>query len=260
MTILTKIRQYYRYRRNLKKFNSRVAKGGKYKNLQEQLNFYKQFISTGDLVYDIGANTGEKTDIFLRLGAKVVAVEPQESCWRVIKQRFHNKQDIFIEPIVLSESEGYKTLYVDKSPTISSISTDWIKAVKESGRFSDSHKWSYNIQVKSSTLDDLMKKYGKPVFCKIDVEGAEFEVLQGLSQPINTISLEFIPERIEFSLRCIDYLDKLGIAEYNYCIGDSMSFALPSWVKSSQMKTVLTQMAKRLDNFGDIYAHFTNHK
>jgi len=39
-----------------------------------------------------------------------------------------------------------------------------------------------------------------------------------------------------------------------------MSFALPSRVKSGQMKTVLTQMAKRLDNFGDIYVHFTNHK
>ena len=50
MEIYSKLKQYYRYRRNWKKFNSRQAKGGMYKNASEQLDFYSQFIKKGDLV------------------------------------------------------------------------------------------------------------------------------------------------------------------------------------------------------------------
>jgi len=100
------------------------------------------------------------------------------------------------------------------------------------------------------TVSVIIPTYNRSNLVKEAIESVlqqtytDFEVLQGLSQPINTISLEFIPERIELSLRCIDYLDKLGIAKFNYCIGDSMSFALPSWVNFNQMKTALIQMDK----------------
>lgn len=43
-------------------------------------SFYAQFISPGDLVFDIGANVGSYTEMFLRLGAKVVAAEPNREC------------------------------------------------------------------------------------------------------------------------------------------------------------------------------------
>ena len=46
--------------------------------------FYSTFVSTGDLCFDIGANYGNRTKVFLRLGARVVAVEPQPSCCQVL--------------------------------------------------------------------------------------------------------------------------------------------------------------------------------
>ena len=40
-------------------------------------NLYRQFINPGELVFDIGANTGSRSKVFMGLGARVVAVEPR---------------------------------------------------------------------------------------------------------------------------------------------------------------------------------------
>ena len=253
MNLICNVRQYYRYLRNLKKIRTRRSKTIEY--FRKQLQFYSQFIKEGDLCFDIGANIGDKTEVYVKLGAKVVSVEPQQSCWLIIKRRFADNPSVFIEPVVLAENEGERTLYVDKSPTISSISEDWIRAVKESGRFSDSHKWSYKIQVKSLTLDSLIEKYGKPAFCKIDVEGSEFEVVQGLSQPVNVLSFEFIPEYLDPVLACIDYLSKLGKAEFNYSLTDS-ALALPEWINADNIIDMLQAFSGKSTMQGDIYVKF----
>jgi FkbM family methyltransferase len=250
-----RIRQLYRYRRNLRKIRAKSPRREKY--LEKQCEFYSQFIKKGDLCFDVGANIGDKAEIFLELGAKVVAVEPQESCWRIIRRRFNNNPDMFIEPIVLAEADGEKILHVDKSPTISSISEDWIKTVKESGRFSDSHKWSYKVRVKSSTLDKLISKYGTPVFCKIDVEGAELEVLKGLSRPIKYISMEFISERLENAIACVEHLHHIGDVVFNYYFGESLIFELDKWVGCDDFVKHLESMDKKVENYGDIYCSFS---
>jgi FkbM family methyltransferase len=219
-----------------------------------QLNFYSQFIKTDNLVFDIGANVGDKTDLFLQLGAKVVAVEPQESCWRILKRRFKDG-NVIVEAVALADKTGQRTLFVDRSHTLATMSKTWIDSMKKSGRFSR-HKWNSKLSVQTATLDMLISKYGKPAFCKIDVEGFEFDVLCGLSEPIRMISLEFVPERIENSLNCIDYLAKLGNVEFNYCLNDSNSFALSAWVDCESIKIILNEMDKSIENYGDIYVCF----
>lgn len=252
MELLSKLKQYYRYRRNWKKFQSRRAKGGIYKNASQQLEFYSQFISKGDLVFDVGANVGDKTEIFVQLGATVVAVEPQESCWRVLKHRFKNK-DVYVMNKALDKSVGNKRIFIDRSPTISSMSPEWIESVRNSGRFAR-HRWSYKLKVETTTLDALIKQFGNPAFCKIDVEGFEFEVLQGLSQPIRAMSFEFIPEYLEPVLGCIDYLSKLGNVEFNFSLGDSMDFAMSCWSNVEKIVNVLQSLSA--DSQGDVYARF----
>lgn len=258
MELLSKLKQYYRYRRNWKKFQSRRAKGGIYKNASQQLEFYSQFISKGDLVFDVGANVGDKTEIFVQLGATVVAVEPQESCWRVLKHRFKNK-DVYVMNKALDKSVGNKRIFIDRSPTISSMSPEWIESVRNSGRFAR-HRWSYKLKVETTTLDALIKQFGNPVFCKIDVEGFEFEVLQGLSQPITALSFEFIPEYLNPVFACIEYLSKLGNAEFNYSLTESMAFALPSWVDADDMTNTLQTLRGESYIQGDIYVRFPDYK
>jgi FkbM family methyltransferase len=256
MQTYSRLKQYYRYLRNWKKLQSRNRIIEKNESIVKQLEFYSQYVKKGSLCFDIGANIGDKTNLFTQLGAEVVAVEPQESCWRVLRRRFNNSK-VFIEPVALDSKDGSKAIFVDRSHTLATISEDWISTVKQSGRFS-SHKWNDRLSVRTTTLDNMIEKYGKPVFCKIDVEGAEFEVLQGLSQTIDVISIEFVSERIEASINCINSLCRLGKAEFNYYLGESMSFVLPEWASSDEITSILTTMSKDLENFGELYARFVS--
>ncbi len=46
---------------------------------------YGQFVRPGDLVFDIGAHVGDRVSSFRRLGARVLAVEPQPGPGMVIR-------------------------------------------------------------------------------------------------------------------------------------------------------------------------------
>src|SRR5437763_4611270 len=47
--------------------------------------FYAQFVQPGDMVFDVGAHVGDRVAAFRRLGARVVAVEPQPALGRGVK-------------------------------------------------------------------------------------------------------------------------------------------------------------------------------
>ena len=222
---------------------------------QEMLEFYSQFMSAGDVCFDVGANIGNRTKIFLKLGAKVVAVEPQKECLRVIRAVYGRNKCLTVIQKVLGASEGEAELMISSANTISSLSYDWIEAVKRSGRFDD-YSWEKKQIVNMTTLDSLIATYGIPSFIKIDVEGFEYQVIQGLSQPIRTISLEFTPEFIESIFKCIDYLQSIGNIRLNYSIGENSQLALDKWVNSQEMKKILTSYKDDSTLFGDVYAQF----
>lgn len=249
MLLYSKLRQYYRYRRNWRKYQNSSVK--REERLNRDLQFYSQFIDEGNLCFDIGANIGDKTEVFLRLGAVVVAVEPQESCWRFLQRRFQN-DNVKIIPKALDKSIGSKEFFIDRSHTISSMSWQWISSVRKSGRFS-THKWSDRMIAETTTLDVLIEEYGNPAFCKIDVEGFEFEVLQGLSKPIMAISFEFVPEYLAPVLSCVEHLSKLGEMTFNYCLGDSTDFALSSWADADEIINALNSLPNELTVQGDVY-------
>lgn len=220
-------------------------------NLQRRVAFYKQFLFPGDLVYDVGANIGNRVESFLDLKCKVVAVEPQPDCINELRRKFGNL--IKIAEVGLGASESEKTMYISNANTISSLSEEWIKSVKES-RFSQ-YEWNKEIQIKLTTLDFLIKKYGSPKFCKIDVEGYELEVLKGLTSPIPFISLEYtVPEQLDNLLNCISYCNSLnGHYKYNYTKGESMKFELADFISFDEF-TALIRTNKFIEtSFGDIY-------
>ena len=250
MSLTVGLRQFYRYRRNWRKYKQRSASGRS--AIDGQLNFYSQFIEKNDLCFDVGANVGDKTDIFLQLGAKVVAVEPQESCWRVLKRRFKGNANVHIISSALDKDAGSKTICIDRSPTISSMSQDWIESVRNSGRFAR-HRWDYQMTVETTTLDALIRQFGKPAFCKVDVEGYEWQVLQGLSQSVQALSLEFVSEYIEPVLSCIKHLKGLGDFEFNYTVGDCTDFVLDQWAEADKISRVIADQAQDSMVQGDLY-------
>ncbi len=58
---------------------------------------YRQFVQPGDLVFDIGAHVGDRVAAFRRLGARVVAVEPQPALVRTLRLLFGRDAAVTIE-------------------------------------------------------------------------------------------------------------------------------------------------------------------
>lgn len=214
------------------------------------IDFYSIFINTNDLCFDIGAHRGHRTNIFLKLGAKVVAVEPQKELFKYLKIKFG--KNVNIENIGLGSSEQKMIMYLSETSSLSSFSTEWLS--KAQNRFPDV-KWNDKREIQISTLDKLIEKYGMPKFCKIDVEGFEFEVLKGLSKNISYISLEFMtPENREIVTNCLKYLHKLNAnIEINYSIGDTLQMTLSTWLNYDNATTYFEHNLFDQFKWGDIY-------
>ena len=56
--------------------------------IRKRYNFYSELIKKNDLCFDIGANYGNRSEVFLKLGAKVVAFEPQPKPLKFLKRKF----------------------------------------------------------------------------------------------------------------------------------------------------------------------------
>jgi hypothetical protein len=124
---------------------------------------------------------------------------------------------------------------------------------KTDGRFSKVYKWTKTQQVPITTLDSLIRLYGLPTFCKIDVEGFEESVLKGLTKPIRFISFEFTREFFDDAKKCINHLLSIAPVEFNCSIGESMELLLPDWVTPKKLYEKLDSLEDEL-LWGDIYA------
>jgi hypothetical protein len=78
-------------------------------------------------------------------------------------------------------------------------------------------------------------------------------VLKGLTKPVGFVSLEFAPEFVETTVKCVNYLQALGMDRFNYSSGETMSFTLPKWISGQEMVDMLGSMPDDLRTFGDIY-------
>lgn len=221
---------------------------------ESRVLFYSQFLEKGDLCFDIGANVGNRTEIFLALGATVVAVEPQPVCVKMISMKFGKKVHLIQEGLGAKQGEG--DLYLSNTPELSSLSTSWIDSVSRV-RFKNVI-WGKKLKIKINTLDNLIAKFGVPKFCKIDVEGYEEHVFQGLSKKIPLLSFEYtIPERIESIQQCFNQLSKIGAFDSNFTIGENMEFQFSDWVSAEKLLARL-RTASKSALFGDIYIRFKN--
>ena len=217
----------------------------------DKLNFYSRFIYPGDIVFDVGANMGNRTKIFLKIDANVVAFEPQKPCADFLEKNLSGITNFRLVRSALGGHDGEANMLISSVHTISSLSEEWINATKKSGRFSH-YEWKERQSVKITTLDASIKKYGVPSFIKIDVEGYEFEVLSGLSMPIKNISIEFTPEYIENTNKCIDYMNEISSdAKFQLSIDESMKFELNDWVSAKEVKNALSRINPHV--FGDVY-------
>ena len=212
--------------------------------------FYRRFVQPGDLCFDLGAHLGNHVRAWLDLGAQVVAVEPQPHLLTWLDCFYGRHPQVTLLPQAGGATEGTANLYISqRTPTVSTLSASWMKLVGQDRSFVGV-VWDTVVPVPVTTLDRLIEQHGRPAFTKIDVEGYELEVLQGLSQPLPALSFEYIAAVKEMVLSCLERLAQLSAYEFNYSTGESYKLVLPGWVDAAEMAAVLSQLEA---GSGDVY-------
>jgi len=215
--------------------------------------FYGQFLGVGDLAFDIGAHVGNRVRVFRRLGASVVAVEPQPDFVALLRVLYGQDPAVVIDSSGVAAHSGIGQLHrSSRTPTVSTFADSWINDVQADRRF-QRIRWDTVLSVPLVTLDELIARYGKPRFCKIDVEGFEHEVLAGLSQPLSMLSFEYIPVAIDRAVACVARLSALGEYRYRHSRVETHRWAGPTWLDQDAMIKVLSAMPGD-DRSGDVYA------
>jgi len=219
--------------------------------------FYAQFIRTGDLYFDIGAHLGSRVGPVVRLGARLVAVEPQPNLAKIIRRWYAGNPRVQVVEKAVGAAPGQQALLIcERAPTVSTLSTDWIHQVKKSPKW-EGIEWRQSVSVTVTTLDCLIDQYGEPAFCKIDTEGYEYEVVRGLTQPLRALSFEYNPLAPDIVHQAIDRLAVLGDYEFNPAPGDDLRFAWPEWRDAAELRTWLRNLPPE-SPVGNIYARLSH--
>jgi FkbM family methyltransferase len=211
-------------------------------------------VPRGSLVFDVGANRGERSDVFLELGARVVAVEPVEATARLIDAWLGDDPRFTLVRKAAGAAEGKATIHVANFDVLSSLAPDWVEACKQQPHLREARWTEQTVAV--TTLDCLIAEHGVPAFAKIDVEGFEVEVLKGLSRPIPALSFEYTPFRPEPALECLRLLHAFGKARFNSSRGDSLVLAHERWLDYDAMVNFCRNQVPQEPLFGDVYAVF----
>lgn len=216
--------------------------------------FYRPLIESGRPVFDIGAHLGDRSQAFAALGGRVVALEPQPALRPFLAWRLRHYADAVVLGDAVGASGGEARLALsDRHPTLASLDADWRASIGvRNASFADV-QWEREVTVPLITLETLIDRYGLPGFCKIDVEGAEVAVLEGLEQALPALSFEYVAGRVDQALACIQRLETLGDYRYNVTVGERRRMALAEWQDARGLREWLSEHAGAAGS-GDVYA------
>jgi FkbM family methyltransferase len=214
---------------------------------------YAPLVPKGGLVFDVGAHVGDRSRAFAALGARVVAVEPQPrfADWL---ERTLGRHGVIVERCGLDAEPGRAELQVSRvHPTVSTLNRDWPEGLAERNAGFSGVAWDRRETIEVTTLDCLIERHGRPDFCKIDVEGFEDRVLDGLGESLPALSVEFVQGALDVAGRCVERIEVLGEYEFNAVAGEQRRFQWPDWIEARDVLRWLDAGAGGIAS-GDLYA------
>ncbi|CAN5338265.1 hypothetical protein BH11BAC5_BH11BAC5_30150 [soil metagenome] len=201
----------------------------------KEYDFYLNLIGNkNQLIFDVGANTGEKTSIFKKLSKEVICFEPSPNSLQTLKKRFAFTKVIIIPVAISNKNAKCQLFIVEDRQTLNTISDKQLEKVIEP--VASESKISV-LDVNTETLDAMIHKFGKPQYIKIDVEGHEKEVIEGLSKPVNYLSFEnSTPNFLAEAMESIDHLFTISNGASGFNILNEGKFIFPEFCPAETVK------------------------
>lgn len=144
-------------------------------------------IKAGDIVIDCGANSGRFSSLFARLGAHIIAFEPDPVAFRELKKNTESLEGLELHEAAVGVADGEALLFFHEDRELDPLHFS-------SGSSLHSEKPNVggeNLLVKTVDLAALIRSRGFIRAVKIDIEGYETTLVPHL---INTGATDSIGE------------------------------------------------------------------
>lgn len=229
------------------------------RQVEQAKHYYSRVLpGAGGLIFDIGANVGDLSAVFLSMGYTVVACEPDPVNFRILQARFSGNTNITLLQKAVAQHRGEAMIY-PASAHGGSLTTLSEKRRQQLEGINDEEgiiHFDAGKLVALISLDDMIATYGLPVFIKIDVEGFEQQVLSGLSQPVPQLSFEAnLPEFMEETLACLKLLVALDDQALFNISTDDQSLVFEQFQSNG---IFLTWFKQQEDRYAEVFCSMTN--
>lgn len=145
----------------------------------------------------------------LKLGYKVIAIEPSRIYGELVKNFIYEPNVTPLRYAVSEKDYEQVEFYEAEEDGLSTLNKDWLTSsdMPYNGKL---YRTTFATTI---TIDTLASIYGDPDLIKIDVEGAEWSVLNGMTRKYGTLTFEWTDATIEEHIKQIAYLRSLGYTE-----------------------------------------------
>ena len=161
------------------------------------------------LFFDIGANRGDATVAALALGYDVIAVEPSRVYAELVKNFIYEPRVTPIKFAVSDKDNERVEFYEAEEDGLSTLNKEWLTA--DTMPYAGKPFWT--TYAHTITIDTLAEIYGQPDLIKIDVEGGEWSVFNGMICKYKMLTFEWTQETLEEHQKQLHYLKALGYTE-----------------------------------------------
>jgi len=171
--------------------------------------YYFETENPQPVIIDAGAHIGMATLYYKKIfpGARIIAIEPHPVSFALLEENVWSNglSDVESHQVALASKAGQTTFFQDKSPE------RWFSTASFMAGAWNGDQKSTPLTVATQPLSDFLTQ---PIEClKMDIEGAELQVLSAAGEKLRTINhimVEFHPHAGQDIRDLVDLLEKNG--------------------------------------------------